>query len=106
MMNFEAQNWRFETIMPAMGERRGNELLIEKEFTAMTRWQSENVAIEPGRHYAFCVECVAEGVRSSVAPYVMLYFMDEGGRIFERAYTVNADEQGTLKKLCFRAQSG
>ena len=106
MMNFEAQNWRFESVMPALGERRGDELVIEKEFTAMARWQSEKVAIEPGKYYAFCVECAAEGVRSSVAPYAMLYFMDEGGRIFERAYAVNADERGTLKKLSFRAQSG
>lgn len=106
MMNFAAQNWRFESVMPALGERRGDELVIEKEFTAMARWQSEKVAIEPGKYYAFCVECAAEGVRSSVAPYAMLYFMDEGGRIFERAYAVNADERGTLKKLSFRAQSG
>ena len=78
MMTFEAQNWRFESVMPALGERRGDELVIEKEFTAMARWQSEKVAIEPGEYYAFCVECAAEGVRSSVAPYAMLYFMDEG----------------------------
>lgn len=55
-MNFEAQNWRFETIMPAMGKRRGDELVIEKEFTAMARWQSENVGIKPGKYYVFCVE--------------------------------------------------
>lgn len=45
-------------------------------------------------------------MRSSVAPYAMLYFTDEEGKIYERLYAANADEWGTLKKLRFRAQGG
>ena len=80
MMNFEAQNWRFETIMPAMGERPGDELPVPEPARVLGLKGAEVILIptvgDPGfRHISRAKEngvyVVTSGVKDETKHGIM-----------------------------------